>query len=86
MSGSVQGLLPRYTNEDGVPGIVSELAGFFFFIFKKPKQYKNVWEARGYIVPVIRTETGKASMWAGKELWDLIRTFSDIQGVDQWKL
>lgn len=87
MSGSVLGLLPRYINEGNIPDIASELAGFSsLFLRSKNNTRMSLTEGLKAYSSIIRIETGKASLWAGKELWDLIRTFNDIQGVDQWKL
>lgn len=31
-------------------------------------------------------ETGKTSVWAGKESWNSVRTFNNVQDVNEWKL
>lgn len=62
------------------------LQEFFLFLKKnKRRLLKEDLEAWGHILQVIRIQTGKTSVWATKELWDLIRTFNDVQGMDEWK-
>lgn len=34
---------------------------------------------------LIRTETEKALVWAGKEVWGLDRTFAGVQGKGEWE-